>query len=222
MLYLISTPIGNLKDITLRALEILNSVEIVLVESYQDSIKLLHHYQIKPADIIVYNDSNRRRTTNNLLSLLQEKDAAYITSAGTPGISDPAADLVKQCHEHGIQVVPIPGPSALSTAMAMSGCYGDFLFVGFFPRKQGPIKKIINEAKANNHNLVFFESTHRLSKTFELLNQNLPDAEVFLGKEMTKKFEQYLYGRPADILVKLQKEKNFTKGEFVIIIKAND
>ncbi|MFA5737098.1 MAG: ribosomal RNA small subunit methyltransferase I [Candidatus Paceibacterota bacterium] len=216
-LYLIGTPIGNLKDITLRALELLNSSPLVLVEKWSDSIKLLNHYKIKPEKIATYDDRNCRRITSRLIEELKEKDAAFITSAGMPGVSDPGAYLVRACREAGIEVIPIPGPSSLSTALSVCGFDPPFLFVGFLSKKASQIAKTFEIAASGNFNLIFFESTFRLEKTLKFLEVNYPLNLIFIGKEMTKKFENYEIGYPKDFLEKIKMDKNFTRGEFVIV-----
>lgn len=218
MLYVVATPIGNLGDISQRALEVLKSVEAVLVEKWSDSIKLLNHFGIKPTEILPFNERNQRRMILQALEILRKKDVALLTSAGTPGVSDPGAALVRACYEKGIGVVPIPGPSALSAAISASGMTGDFLFIGFLPKKHGQIEKIFAEAAESGHNLVFFESPFRLKKTLEVLAADYPDAEIFVGKEMTKKFEKYLLAKPAEIIEVAEGDPKFLKGEFTLIV----
>lgn len=217
-LYLVGTPIGNLKDITLRAIEVLKSAPVILVESPNDSRALLDAYGIHPLRIIKYNDANRRRVTAEILKLLETQDVSLITSAGMPGISDPCSELVSECRKKGIRVIPIPGPSALDAAIAASGFRGPFLFVEFSPRKPGKIKKILNDAKENKYTLVFFESPYRIRKTLDLIAQHAPNASVFIGKEMTKKFEKYEHGKASDILERFAPESAFWKGEFTVIV----
>jgi len=216
-LYFVGTPIGNLKDITLRAIEILKACPLVLVEKWSDSIKLLRHYDIKPEKIITYDDRNCRKITPGLIKILQETEAVFITSAGMPGVSDPGAYLVKACREAGVKIEPIPGPSALSTAIAMSGFEPPFLFVGFLPKKLGQITKTFQAAQNGGYNLIFFESTFRLEKTLKFLEERYPTLKIFLGKEMTKKFESYDISEATCFLTKIKNDKNFIKGEFVAI-----
>lgn len=220
MLYIVGTPIGNLKDLSPRALEILKSVDVLLLESPEDSRPLLNFYDIKPKKLIKYNEENRKKITSTILEILIKEDAALITSAGMPGVSDPAADLVNGCYKNGIVVAPVPGPSALTAAISVSGMYEKgFLFVGFLPRKKGEIVKMFREATENGHALVFFESPFRLAKTVAILVENYPKAEVFVGKEMTKKFETYIKNTPAELLAIMKENKDFLKGEFTLVIK---
>ncbi len=217
-LYIIGTPIGNLKDITLRALEVLKSTPIIIVEHWEDSIKLLRHYEIQPQKIIKYNDATRNKLPE-IIELLQTTDGAYITSAGMPSVSDPGVELVAASRSANINVVPIPGPSALPTAIAMSGMRGPFLFVEFLPRKPGALIKLFTHAGTSKEKIVCFESPYRIKKTMELLQKNYPGATVFIGKEMTKKFESYTIGTPTELLDRILKDKHFTKGEFTMILK---
>ena len=217
-LYMVGTPIGNLGDITMRALEVLRKAPIVLVEKWEDSVKLLHHFEIRPPQILKYHDRNFQVMIPKIVELLQTSDVAFITSAGMPGVSDPGAQLVAACYELGIAVAPIPGPSALSTAIAMSGFTGEFLFVEFIPKKEKACGKIFDECVASGHNLVYFESPYRLKKSIEFLNKLYPDARVFVGKEMTKMFERYVTDTPTGILQLITNDDKFQKGEFTVIV----
>ena len=208
-LYLVGTPIGNLGDMTPRAIETLKACSTILVEKWTDSIKLLKHFEIGQKEIINFDERNQKRVTPKILKILQEGkseggDVALITSAGMPGVSDPGAYLVSACHEQGIVVIPIPGPSALSTAIATSGFVGSFWFVEFLPRTRGKIVKLLKQAEELETNLVCFESTYRIEKTLSLINELYPEVRIFLGKEMTKKFEHYLVGTADDFLQKIK------------------
>ncbi len=217
-LYLIGTPIGNLGDITPRAIEMMKAVPVLAVEKWTDTVKLLKHLEVGEKKILNYDDKNSRRMTPKILEMLKSEDVALVTSAGMPGVSDPGAYLVEQAREAGNDIVPIPGPSALSTAIAVSGFAGSFWFVEFLPRTRGKIVKLLKQAEELETNLVCFESTHRIEKTLKLLEELYPTTEIFLGKEMTKKFEQYLVGTAEIFLRKMKEDKHFTKGEFTLII----
>jgi len=217
-LYLIGTPIGNLGDMTPRALEILKSAPVLAVEKWTDTIKLLKHFAIKPAKIINYDDKNSRKVAPKILELLAGQDVALVTSAGLPGVSDPGAYLVEQARLARHNIVPIPGPSALSTAIAASGFAGHSWFVEFLSRTRGKIVKIFKQAEELKTNLIFFESTYRLAKTLALLAELYPTKQVFLGKEMTKKFERYLVATAGELSVIMAQDKDFKKGEFTLII----
>jgi len=217
-LYLIGTPIGNLGDLSPRAIEVLRTCPVILVEKWADTIKLLKHFDIKPAKILNYDDRNCRKVTPKILELLREQGAALITSAGMPGISDPGAYLVEQARGAGHEIIPIPGPSALATALAASGFAGHAWFVEFLPRTRGKIVKILKQAEELETNLIFFESTYRLVKTLDLINSLYPTVKIFVGKEMTKKFEQYLVGTAEEFLARIRNDKDFTRGEFTLVI----
>jgi 16S rRNA (cytidine1402-2'-O)-methyltransferase len=218
-LYIVATPIGNLEDLSIRALRVLKSADIVLVEKWSDSIKLLNHYGIKPKVLMSYDERNKHRVTSKILNFLEKQDVALITSGGTPAVSDPGASLVRLCHEKNISVVPIPGPSALTSAMSASGFRGHFLFVGFLPYKVSHRKRIFDKARENGQNVVFFESPFRIGKTLQEIAEYYPEIKIFVGREMTKKFETYLVAKPGDVLEKITHDKNFSKGEFTLIIE---
>lgn len=220
MLYIVSTPIGNLKDISPRALEILKGVNFIFAESPSDSLRLLNSFEIKGKKIIKYNDRSKKEMESKILPILKENDACYISSAGTPGISDPGADLVNFTRLNGILVRIIPGPSALVSAIAGSGIRArQFTFVSFPPKKQGQLKKLFSEYKEKKEVLVFFESTYRIEKTLNILNEAAPECRVCLAKEITKIFENYLVGVPEEILKQLKDDLKLLKGEFVFVIE---
>ncbi len=217
-LYLVGTPIGNLEDISPRAVAVLRASAVVAVEKWEDSMKLLRHFDIHPIQVFKFHDANARRMVPELLRVLTTSDVALVTSAGMPGVSDPGADLVASCHERGILVVPIPGPSAPTTAIAASGFRGDFLFVGFLPKKDGARKQLFTECADHAYVLVCFETPYRLLRSLTLLATLYPAARVFVGKEMTKKFERYLVATPQTIVDLLARDAQFRKGEFTLAI----
>lgn len=218
-LYIVGTSIGNLEDITLRALNTLKSVDIVALESYNDTIKLLNHYEIKPKKIIKYNDRNKEKLIPEIINELKDHDVAYLTSAGMPGVSDPGTELVQKCYENDIDVIPIPGPSALTTAIAMSGIKGKrVMFIGFMPRKKSRIEKLLQDYLVSDSVVVFFESPFRILKSLEVIRDFNPNIKVFIGREMTKKFETYVQGDIDEIIKMIQDDKNMQKGEFSIVI----
>lgn len=219
MLYIVSTPIGNLKDISQRALEILNSVDVILMESPQDSMKLLRAYSIGPKEIVKYNDKNSRKVLPKILEILKEKNVAYISSAGTPGISDPGQELVKSARENKIGVNVIPGPSALISAIAVSGIRArEFTFVSFPPKKTGQLKKLFEKYKNEGGVVSFFESPYRILKTLEAVKDVDAQSHVFAAKEMTKMFENYFWGTPEEVTGKLKENSKNLKGEFTVIV----
>lgn len=219
MLYILGTPIGNLDDISARALQILQGADIVIVESFADSKKLLNAYSIKPKTIEVYNDSNKKKSTVGLLKKIKEVECAvYITSAGTPGVSDPGADLVHECKNAGIDVVPVPGPSALATIMSISGIRSRHtLFVGFLPKRKGKVSGIFEKLDKDTV-IVFYESKYRLLKSFELVHSTQAGARVIIGREMTKKFESYLDMSIEEAIDYFTRNNDELRGEFTLLV----
>ena len=214
MLYILATPIGNKDDITLRALDILRNSDIILAEDSRVLRRLCNLHNIKPNKIIVYNDSNKTRVTEKIINLLKEEKQITLTSdAGTPGISDPGFYLVRECRKENIPVFPIPGPSALTTALSVSGLPTDrFTFYGFFPKKKSKQEEIIKLIKQRGETSILYESPHRINKTLILLKEKIPNFKIFIAREMTKKFEEYTFSKINDL-----KEVK-AKGEFTIII----
>lgn len=218
MLYIVSTPIGNLKDISQRALEILSSVKTIVAESPNDSVKLLNAYGIKRKGLFKYNDLNMKRAQNQIEDILKEGDVAYITSAGTPGISDPGQNLVNTARKLGIETSVIPGPSALVSAIAMSGIRSrQFTFISFPPKKPGQLRNLFKDFMEKKEVLVFFESTHRILKTIEAVKEVSPECHLFIAKEMTKMFERYFSGSPTAVLEEMKESAKIQKGEFVVV-----
>lgn len=215
MLYIISTPIGNLKDITLRALEMLNSVSLIVAEDTRRTLKLLHHYKIKNK-LISYNDFNKRRVTPKLIKLLkQNRNIALVSNAGTPSISDPGYYLIRACIKNDIKVTHIPGATALISALVCSGLPTDkFLFYGFLPKKKK--KKLLYELKDLKITTIFYESPHRIKETLAILNEIMPKKGLVIARELTKKFEEFIRGSVRDVY---EKTKNLEiKGEIVLVL----
>jgi len=219
MLYIVSTPIGNLKDVSGRALEVLGRVDIVIAEDVRDALRLLSAYSMRGKRVVKYNDRNKKRVIKGILNLLEHNDAVYISSAGTPGISDPGADLVKAAREAGVEMAVVPGPSALVSALALSGIRArEFTFASFLPKKQGQLKRMLEQHKERKTVLVFFESPYRIVKTLSALGDVAPASFVCVAKEMTKVFERYFTGTPAQVLAQLQESPKNTKGEFTVVV----
>lgn len=219
-LYIVATPIGNLKDITFRAIETLKEVDFILAEDTRETFKLLNHYDIKKSVISYFQHSKLSKVEYILNLLAQGKNLALVSDAGTPGINDPGGKLVEEMVKRfgdKIQIVPVPGPNAAATALSISGFNADrFLFLGYPPHKKGR-KKFFKEVAESKYPVVFYESVHRILKTLEELNQfeNLKDREVIVCRELTKKFETIYRGRISEILPQIEKQK---LGEFVIVI----
>jgi len=219
-LYVVSTPIGNLEDITLRALRVLKEVEIIAAEDTRRTRQLLAHYQIKGPILTSYHDHNKEREAPVLVRhMLSGQSVAVVSDAGTPGISDPAYFLVNQALKSQIPVVPIPGASAPMAALVVSGLPTDrFVFEGFLPAKGSKRKKRLQELKEETRTVVLFESPHRLLRSLKDIQQILGDRDVCLCRELTKRFEETLRGRLSQIIEQLQGKK--CRGEFVLVIRG--
>ena len=265
LLYIVATPIGNLKDISLRALEVLGSVDAVVCEDTRQTLKLLNHYEISKPLISYFRHSRLSKTDFISGELSRGKNLALVTDAGTPGIADPGNKLIEQllsiCHSRpasvipakaGIQgginfsgnpprncgagqaclpvgkpgmtsdcelkIIPIPGASALATALSVSGFPADrFTFLGFPPQKKGR-EKFFGEMAVVKETVVFYESPHRILKTMEKLKELFPEREMVVCRELTKMFETIYRGAPGKILEELNAGPNNLKGEFVIVL----
>tara|TARA_B100001559_G_scaffold74820_1_gene61678 strand:+ start:341 stop:1033 length:693 start_codon:yes stop_codon:yes gene_type:complete len=219
-LFVVGTPIGNLKDVTLRAISTLQSVDIILAEDTRNSKKLLDAHKIETKMISYHEHSNDKEIKKIIDLLLEGKDLALISDAGTPTISDPGYGLIRDCIKHDIVIVPIPGVSAITAAMSVSGLPSDsFTFVGFLPQKKGRLKKI--ELLKNIENtVILFESPYRLEKTLNQLLEHLGNRSVVVGRELTKLYEEVIRGNLTDVIKYFSKSK--VKGEIVIMIGKDD
>ena len=217
MLYIVSTPIGNLKDITLRALEVLETVDLIAAEDTRHSKILLDHYQIA-TPLTSYFEHNEKKKAGYLVGLLKEgKNIALVTDAGTPGISDPGYRLVSLCRENEISMTVIPGPCALIAALSLSALPTDsFIFAGFLPVKSGGRKKRLEEFANETRTVILYESPHRLLKTLKDLQEIFPNTEVVVAREITKKFEEVRRGKASELLAHFSKTS--PKGEFVLLL----
>jgi 16S rRNA (cytidine1402-2'-O)-methyltransferase len=220
-LYLVATPIGHLKDITLRALEVLRSVDLIIAEDTRRSRVLLKHYGITtPLGRSLYEGVERARVEAIIAQLKASKRIAIISDAGTPLIQDPGYLLVRRALEEGISVVPIPGPTALIAALIASGFPTDrFVFDGMPPKKEGKRRAYFQSLEAEERTVVLYESPHRILKTLETLAEVLPEREMVLCRELTKVHEEILRGRPDQIL-KILKERTAIKGEITLVISG--
>jgi 16S rRNA (cytidine1402-2'-O)-methyltransferase len=219
VLYVVSTPIGNLEDITLRALRVLKEVDLVAAEDTRRTRRLLTHYGIR-RPLISYHEFNRRLREETLLKELREgRSIALVTDAGTPGISDPGEDLVKRAVQESIPLVPIPGPSALIAALSVSGLPTEtFLFYGFLPSKTGARQKFLRSLKERGETLVFYESPRRLRSFLEDSARILGDRQVVVAREITKVYEEVCRGTITGILDRLGEEE--AKGEVTVILEG--
>ncbi len=217
MLYIVSTPIGNLKDITFRAVETLKDVSLIAAEDTRHTRILLDHYGIKTPTTSYY-DQNEKVKSQYILSLLQEgKDVALVSDAGTPGISDPGFVLIRSAQENNIPVAVIPGPCAAIAALSASGLPSHaFVFEGFLPVKSGARRKKLLSFKDEERTVVFYESPHRLLKTLKDMVEVLDNPVVVCARELTKKFEEVKKAPAQELL------QHFTshppKGEFVVLL----
>ncbi len=219
MLYLVATPIGNLGDITLRALEILKSADVIAAEDTRHSSILLRHYEIhKP--LLSYHEHNEAMRTAELLTRLRDGACvAVITDAGMPGISDPGRRLLQACVEEGLPYSIIPGPSAVLTALVGSGFPAEaFHFAGFLPNKSGQREREVIEAAARGVTTIFFESPHRLVKTLAVFAEKFPERNLCVARELTKQFEEFRIGTGPELLAHYSAHP--PKGEITLLVSG--
>lgn len=218
-LYLVPTPIGNLGDITLRALEVLKNVDIIAAEDTRQTLKLLNHFEIKKS-LMSYHKHNEQAKGNEIINKLKEgKNIAIVTDAGTPGISDPGAVVVRNCIDENIEFEVLPGATAITTALVYSGLdTTKFLFRGFIPRETKDRKVLLSEIKDSKETLIFYESPHRILSTLTFLRENLGNRQVALCRELTKLYEEIKRGSLEEVIEEL-KDTNI-KGEFVIVLQG--
>lgn len=213
-LFLCATPIGNLDDMTFRAVETLKRVDFIAAEDTRRTLKLLAHFDIH-TPLIHYDENNRASVGPKLISrLLDGESAACVTDAGTPGISDPGSDLVRLALESSIEIVPIPGACAAINALIASGLdTSSFLFVGFLPRKN--FLDRLNELKDRSETLIFYEAPHRLKKTLAAMLEAFGDRRIVLARELTKLHEEFIRGRLSEL------ELDEPRGEFVLVVEGS-
>jgi len=216
-LYIVATPIGNLEDITLRSLRILKEVDCIAAEDTRHSKKLLNHFGIEKQLISYYREKEAERSEEILHRLQEGQDIALISDAGTPCISDPGAVVVQLVRDNGLSVVPIPGPSALTTALSASGLSeSGFLFLGFLPPKKGQRRKMLASLAASDYPIVLYESPHRIDSLLADALDIFGDRRCFWARELTKTFEELEQGSLSTLLAKSREGRN--RGEFVVII----
>ncbi len=219
-LYIIATPIGNKDDITIRAVSTLSEVDIIAAEDTRVASKLLTLLKIPKKQLISINEFATDINIKKIIDLLNDgKNIGYISDAGSPGISDPGAVLVKSCRDFDIDIIPIPGPSAITTIMSVAGIRETpFMFYGFLPHKKGR-QKILSELLSNNTNIILYESVHRFIKLLEEIVNINKNQHIVVGRELTKMYEEIKAGDAADILDFYKNNPSKIKGEFVIVIK---
>ena len=220
-LYLVATPIGNLEDITLRALRVLRECDVVVAEDTRRTGHLLKHFGIsKP--LLSYFQFNEAKRSEEIIDRLERGEkVALVTDAGSPGISDPGERVVKAAISAGLRVEPVPGASALVAALTASGLpTEEFHFIGFLPHKSGQRRNRLEALKTVPGTLVLYESPYRVEKLLGELKEVFPERRIVLARELTKKFEEFLRGTPAELLELTQKRR--LKGEFVILISSEE
>lgn len=220
-LYIVATPIGNLGDISQRAVETLKRVDLILCEDTRVTKKLLEHYRIETPTLSYHQHSKLKKVDYILEILEQDKNLALVSDAGTPGISDPGNALIEEAVKSlngQVRIVPIPGPSAVTTAVSVSGFPMDrFLFLGFPPTKRKR-KKFFEEIVNSKYPVIFYESPYRIIKTLKELSSFIDNREIVVARELTKKFETIYRGEIEEVIEKIEKDK--IKGEFVIVVEG--
>jgi 16S rRNA (cytidine1402-2'-O)-methyltransferase len=219
ILFVVATPIGNLKDITLRALEVLKEVDFVIAEDTRKAKGLLSHYDIRKPVISLHRHSPKSRVEQIIRKIEKGENAALISEAGTPAISDPGEELIRCCGERNIKTIPIPGPSAITTALSVSGMPAQtFSFFSFLPRRKSKRRKFLKEIKGYPHTLVFFEAPHRIIETLEDIEEVMGDRKIVLCRELTKIHEEIFRGKVSEAL-RMLREKG-AKGELTIVLEG--
>lgn len=221
MLYLVATPIGNLADITLRALEVLKSVDLIAAEDTRHSGHLLRHHGVSRPLVSFHEHNEARRTQELVVRLHAGLNVALVTDAGMPGVSDPGARLVRACQAEGIPYTVLPGASALPVALVGSGFDAErFFYGGFLPTKSGQRERVLRGAVERAETSVFFESPYRLVKSLAVLAELAPARPVCVARELTKQFEEFRRGMPGDLLAHYTARP--PKGEITLVISGSD
>ena len=217
MLYVVATPIGNLGDITVRALQVLKSVDVVAAEDTRHSGMLLKHFEIKKPLLSYHEHNEAMRTAQLVERLTADVNVALITDAGTPALSDPGARLIRACIERGLPLTIIPGPSSILAALVGSGFSTErFYFGGFLPVKSGQRERELRATAERGETTIFFESPYRLTKTLAACTGIIPDRQLCVARELTKKFEEFRHGIASKLLAHY--EAHPPKGEIVLVI----
>ena len=218
-LYIVATPIGNLEDITLRALRTLREVGLIAAEDTRSARVLLQRHGIATA-LTSYYEHNKLTKLETILAALEKQDVALISEAGMPGISDPGYELICAALERGVRVTPIPGPSAIVSALAVSGLPTDrFLFIGFLPRQKAERRRVLSEIAAERSTIIVYEAPHRLLDTLEDILAFLGNRRMAVARELTKLFEEIQRGAVSDVLAHFQQTP--PRGEFTLVIEGN-
>jgi len=219
VLYIVSTPIGNLEDITLRALRILKEVDLVAAEDTRRSLKLLNHYGISKPMLSYWKEKEKGRSEVIIRKLLAGQSVALISDSGTPGIADPGSVLIKKAIEEDISIVPVPGPSAFIAALSISGLPTDeFAFLGFLPSGKNQRRKILGDVRLEERTLIFYEAPHRVNETLEDMELIFGTRRVAVAREITKIHEEVLRGGISEVLNEMKEKK--VVGEYVILVEG--
>lgn len=217
-LYIVATPIGNLDDITLRALEVLKSVDLIAAEDTRHTLKLLNHFEISKPLISYYKETEKVKAKTIIDKIEEGKDVAVVSDAGTPGISDPGEEVIKQAIEKGIEVVPIPGACAAINSLICSGLSTkEFVFIGFLSTNKKEKRDKLLEVKNETKTLIFYEAPHKIKDTLQMMLEVLGDRTISIGREMTKIHEEFIRGTISNVLSKIDE-----KGEMVIIVQGSE
>lgn len=221
-LYLVPTPIGNLEDMTFRAVSILKDVDLIASEDTRNTQKLLNHFEVDTPQTSFHEHNSKERTPQLIEKLENGQSIAQVSDAGMPSISDPGVDLVKAAVYAGISVVPLPGPNAALTALIASGLTPQpFYFLGFLPRKKKELTAELEELNKRKETLVFYESPHRIKQVVEAMTKVFgAERKLVLAREVTKRFEEFIRGTMEEVYEWLSKEN--IRGEFVIIVEGNE
>jgi len=223
-LYVAATPIGNLNDVTPRLLEILKSVDLIAVEDTRQTIKLLNHFKIKNK-MVAYHKFNEKNKTNSIIEDLKNgKNVALVSDAGTPCISDPGYILVKEARKNNIEVIGIPGPSAIITALSISGIdTSSFSFIGFLPTDNKRITEEIEKiSNSKIKTFIIYESPKRLVKLVERLKENFKNSKIFIASDLTKIHERGFYGNIDTVYETIKNDPKIEKGEYVVVLEKED
>ena len=218
-LYMVATPIGNLDDITIRAIKVLNDVDIIAAEDTRHTLKLLNHLNIKKNLISYYKETEKIKSPILIEKLLEGKNIALVSDAGTPGISDPGEEIVKNAIENNIEIIPIPGASAFVNGLICSGLSTrEFTFVGFLPTNNKEKKDKLEELKNENRTLIFYEAPHKIKNTLENILEIFGNRKIVLARELTKIHEEFIRNNISNILDNIDE----IKGEFVILVEGTE
>lgn len=222
-LYIVATPIGNIEDISARAIRTLKEVDLICAEDTRHSQRLMQHYQIDTPMMSLHEHNEVGRIEQVSALLKQAKNIALISDAGTPLISDPGFKLVRDIRKQGFRISPIPGASAIITALSVAGLATDsFSFWGFLPAKSSGRKQVFSDLSQHRETLVFYESSHRILDCLKDLNQIMGDRELVIARELTKTFETILSGKASSLVNKLEEDLDQQKGEFVLMVSGAD